>query len=80
MTDTKVKVCLLRILWPAGGMHAMWVLGIFGQNWKFINYTTIKQINYLLSKKSLVLSEVKHMSECSHKASQKAETRLGIID
>lgn len=50
MTNTKVKVCLLRILWPAGEMHIMWILEIFGQNWKFINYTTIKQMNYFLTK------------------------------
>lgn len=80
MTNTKVKVCLLHILWPDGGMLVMWVLGIFGQNWKFINYPTMKQINYLLFKKSLELSQVKHVSKCTRKVSQKAETPLGIID
>lgn len=79
MTNTKVKVCLLHTLWPSGEMPTMWVLGIFGQNWKFINYTTIKQINVLF-KKSLELFQVKHISKCTNKAIQKAETHLGIID
>lgn len=63
--NTEVRVFSLRILYPAGEMHIMWCLGIFNKSQILSIYTIIKQIKYLLLKKILEQSQVKHMSKCT---------------